>query len=140
MSLLGDDWTMPGLTALNREWFTAAALRIQTCEGCGNLQHPPEEICHSCGGMAFGYTTSAPRGTVYSYTVAQYPVHRALADHVPYAVVLVSLDEYPEIRVIGNVLDVAPEAVHIGMAVTATWQERTNPDGDTIQFLQWVAG
>ena len=27
----------------------------------------------------------------------------------------------------------------IGMAVVATWEERTNADGDTVQLLQWRA-
>ena len=137
--VLGEDWTLPGLSPLNREWFGRGELRVQTCEVCATLQHPPEEICHQCGSMRFGHTSMAPRGTVYSYTVAHYPVHRALAQYVPYAVVLVSLDEQPEIRVIGNVLDVDPSEIRIGMALVATWTERANADGDTVQFLQWMA-
>lgn len=136
---LGDDWTLPGLGRLNREWFATGTLAVQTCAGCGTLQHPPEEICHRCGGTSFTTTTVAPRGTVHSYTVAHYPANRALAEHVPYTVVLVSLDEHPEVRVIGNVLDVPLAEVRIGMPVVATWQELTNAEGDTIQFLQWLA-
>ena len=137
-SVLGDDWTLPGLTDLNREWFTAGALRIQTCSGCGAQQHPPEEICHDCGGMAFGHSTVAPTGSVYSFTVAHYAVNRALAPHVPYAVVLVALDDAPQVRVIGNLLEVPPSEVRIGMAVRATWQEHTNTDGDVVRVPQWV--
>jgi uncharacterized OB-fold protein len=136
---LGEDWTLPGLSPLNRDWFTSGALVVQTCTACGALQHPPEEVCHRCGAMTFTTTTVAPRGTVHSYTVAHYPVHRALVDHVPYAVVLVSLDEHPEVRVLGNVLDVAPEDVRIGMPVVATWQERTNAEGEHLRFLQWLS-
>ena len=135
---LGEDWTLPGLGRLNRDWFTSGMLAVQTCSGCGALQHPPEEICHRCGAMTFTTTTVAPRGTVHSYTVAHYPAHRALTEHVPYTVVLVSLDEHPEVRVIGNVLDVPPEEVRIGMPVVATWQERTNAEGESIRFLQWM--
>jgi uncharacterized OB-fold protein len=136
---LGDDWTLPGLSPLNRTWFTAGELAVQSCATCGTLQHPPEEICHKCGSMDLTTVAVAPRGTVYSYTVAHYPAHRALAEHVPYAVVLVSLDEHPGIRVIGNVLDVPPEEVRIGMPVVATWQERTNAEGESLKFLQWVS-
>ena len=138
MPVLGEDWTLPGLSTLNKEWFGTASLAVQTCNACGTLQHPPEEICHQCGGRAFGYTPVAPRGTVYSYTVVHYPVNRALAPYVPYAVVLGALDEPPGIRVIGNVLDVAPSEVKIGMAVAATWEQRMNAEGETIQFLQWM--
>lgn len=31
------------------------------------------------------------------------------------------------------------EHIRIGMAVVATWEERTNADGDTVQLLQWRA-
>ena len=137
-SLLGDDWTLPGLTDLNREWFTSGALRVQSCSSCGNQQHPPEEICHACGGMAFGHTTHAPKGSVYSYTVAHYAVNRALASYVPYAVVLVALDDAPNVRVIGNLLEIPPSEVRIGMAVNAIWQERTNTDGDVVRVPQWL--
>jgi len=136
--VLGDDWTLPGISKLNKEWFTSGTLAVQTCTACGALQHPPEEVCHGCGAFTFTTTEVAPRGTVHSYTVAHYPANRALADHVPYAVVLVSLDEHPEIRVIGNVLEVPPEDVRIGMPVVATWQERTNAEGEIVQFLQWL--
>ncbi|MFN0026624.1 MAG: Zn-ribbon domain-containing OB-fold protein [Acidimicrobiales bacterium] len=139
MALLGEDWTLPGLTPLNREWFSHGEIRVQTCEGCDALQHPPEEICSHCGSMAFRFTTVAPRGTVHSYTVAHYAVNRALTDRVPYAVVLVSLDQHPEVRIIGNVLDTDPDEIRIGMAVEAMWEERTNADGDTVQLLQWHA-
>lgn len=136
MGVLPDDWTQPLPTDLTREWLTSASIAVQTCAACGVYQHPPEEICHLCGSMEFGHTELAPTGTVYSYTVAHYPVHRALADAVPYAVVLVSLDEAPEIRVVGNVVELAPQEVRIGLAVTATWEERV-VDDETIQFLQW---
>lgn len=137
--LLGEDWTLPGLTSLNREWFSHGEIRVQSCEGCGALQHPPEEICSCCGSMKFGFKIVTPRGTVHSYTVAHYAVNRALTDRVPYTVVLVTLDDHPEVRIIGNVLDTAPEDVRIGMPVVAVWEERTNADGDTVHLLQWHA-
>ncbi len=42
-------------------------------------------------------------GTVHSYTVVHYAANRALADAVPYTVVLVSLDDAPHLRVVGNI-------------------------------------
>lgn len=134
---LPDDWTLPRLNAFNREWFTSAALRVQTCSVCGARQHPPEEICHTCGSMELTTTELTARGVIHSYTVAHYAVNPALAHSVPYAVVLVALDDDPDIRIIGNVLDLEPGSIHIGMKVTGTWQELTDGDG-TVQLLQWV--
>ena len=88
--------------------------------------------------MDFTSTVLSPSGTIYSYTIVHYAVHPALADSVPYAVVLVSLDDAPEIRVVGNLLDLAPEEICIGLGVTATWDQR-DVDGETIQLLQWTS-
>ena len=53
MGVLPDDWALPALTPFNEAWFTSGALVVQRCTSCGTLQHPPEEICHVCGGMTF---------------------------------------------------------------------------------------
>lgn len=125
-------WAIPAVTAVNREWFTSGTLAVQRCAGCGAVQHPPEEICHRCGAMEFDYRPVEPRGTVHSFTIAHYAASPALADSVPYAVVLVSLDELPEVRVVGNLPATDPAEVRIGMPVEAYWEER-----DGIKLPQW---
>jgi len=136
MGALPADWTLPALTPFNAAWFTSGALAIQRCTQCATLQHPPEEICHTCGTMTFDTSTLAPRGTVASYTVVHYAAHRALAHAVPYTVVLVSLDEAPHLRVVGNL---AGNDVHIGMALVPYWDEHAADDGTTILLPQWRA-
>ena len=137
MGSLPPDWGLPQITPVNREWFTSGALAIQQCSDCGTLQHPPEEICHSCGGMSFGTSVLAPRGTVHSYTVVHYPANPALADAVPYTVVLVSLDDAPEIRVVGDIE--VDGSVEIGMPVVPYWDERAADDGTVILLPRWRA-
>lgn len=136
MGVLGDDWTLPEPNEWTREWFTSGTLAVQTCASCGARQHPPEEICHRCGAMEFTSTELAPTGTVYSYTIAHYPVNRALADAVPYAVVLVALDDDPDIRVVGNIVGVDVSDVAIGMAVSAYWEDH-DVDGEVVRLPLW---
>lgn len=132
---LPDEWTVPTLTPLNEAWFTAGVLAIQCCRSCESLQHPPEDVCHACGSMDFQTRTLAPRGTIASFTVVHYPASPALADAVPYTVVLVSLDDAPHLRVVGNLDgDLHP---YIGMPVVAYWDERTAEDGTVIRLPQW---
>jgi uncharacterized OB-fold protein len=131
------DWALPALTPFNRAWFTSGAIAVQQCAACLVLQHPPEEICHRCGGMTFETRVLAPTGTVHSYTIAHHSVNPRLDGAVPYAVVLVALEEAPEVRVVGNLLDVPVEEVAIGMPVTATWEEFTSEDGETVLLPQW---
>lgn len=133
--VLPADWAVPVLDAFNREWFTSAALAVQRCTACAALQHPPEELCHACGSMELGTRVLAPRGTVHSYTVVHYAANPALADAVPYTVVLVSLDDAPELRVVGNLLE---GEASIGLPVIAVWEERTADDGSTALLPQWL--
>jgi uncharacterized OB-fold protein len=135
MPSLPQDWALPQLTPFNEAWFTSGALAVQRCTECAALQHPPEEVCHACGSMSFDHVELAPRGTVHSYTVVHYPANPALADAVPYTVVLVALDDAPEVRVVGNLL--GDGDVRIGMPVVAVWEERVAEDGTRILLPQW---
>jgi uncharacterized OB-fold protein len=130
-------WTVPVLNDTNRAWFTSGALTLQQCVACGALQHPPEEVCHVCGGMVFSSRVVAPTGTVKSYTVVHHSVHPALDAFVPYTVVLVALDEVPDVRVVGNLLDVPVDEVAVGMPVVATWEELASDDGTVVLLPQW---
>jgi uncharacterized OB-fold protein len=133
MGELPRDWGLPELTATNEAWFTSGALAVQRCDDCGTLQHPPEETCHVCGHMTFGVEVLAPRGTVHSYTVVHYPANSALAESVPYTVVLVSLDDAPHVRVVGDI----DGEVEIGVPVEAWWDEREADDGTIIRLPRW---
>jgi uncharacterized OB-fold protein len=131
-----EGWTLPAITPWNEAWFTSGTLAMQRCTACSVLQHPPEEICHACGGTAFDHEVVPPTGVVHSYTVVHHAVSPALADAVPYAVVLVSLDAAPHQRVVGN-LDAPLDTVDVGLAVTAYWDEREASDGSIIRLPQW---
>ena len=136
---LPEDWTLPAVTPLNDAWFTSGELRIQVCADCAARQHPPEEVCHQCGGVDFDHDVVEPRGSVHSFTIVHHPAHPALADHVPYAVVLIALDADPTIRVVGNLVSTPTDQVRIGMPVEAVWQELSDEEG-TVLLPQWAVG
>ena len=138
---LPDGWILPVLDARTRPFFTSGKLLLQACSSCGAVQHPPEDVCRRCQGMTFATRESAGTGSVYSFTVVHHPAHPILAPAVPYAAVLVALDDYPHVRVVGNVLNVPPGDVRIGLRVRVTWQEMMDPEsGERIVFPQWIAG
>lgn len=124
---------LPLLTPVNEAWFTSGTVAIQRCASCTVLQHPPEEVCHACGGSELATQVLAPRGTVVSHTVVHHAPSPALAACVPYTIVLVSLDDAPHIRVVGNV----DGPVSIGMGVEAHWEEFPTDGGPTIRLIQW---
>jgi uncharacterized OB-fold protein len=67
-----------------------------------------------------------------------FPASPSLAEKVPYTLVLVALDDAPQIRVIGDLLGDDPRAVHIGMPVVAEWSEHQVGD-EQIRLPHWRA-
>jgi uncharacterized protein len=126
---------LPELTPFNRTWFTSGTLAVQHCPNCDVLQHPPEELCHRCGRINLDTKELAPTGTVYSHTIVHYAASAPLYGSVPYTVVLVALDEAPQIRVVGDLLG-DPHDVGVGMAVVAEWSDH-EVDGDVIRLPHW---
>ena len=69
--------------------------------------------------MDIGHQPVSGRGTVHSVTA----VHHGFVPGVdlPYLVALIELDEQPGLRLLTNVVECAPEQVHIGMPVHAVF-------------------
>jgi uncharacterized OB-fold protein len=90
-------------------------LRIQRCGGCGELRHPPGPMCPSCGETKPEYVVAAGRGEVYSYVVHHHPPVPGRTP--PFVVALVELEE--GVRMLAELVDVAPESVRVGLPVAA---------------------
>ncbi|RIK98150.1 MAG: hypothetical protein DCC71_21210 [Proteobacteria bacterium] len=116
-------------------WEAAARgeLALQRCDGCDAWRFPPRPGCPRCGSLASRWERASGRGTVWSFVVVHGPVLPAFAERVPFAVVLVELDEDPRLRVVGNLPGVAPARVRIGMRVEACFE--TVADG--VALPQW---
>jgi uncharacterized OB-fold protein len=92
-------------------------LRVQRCAACGERRHPPGPVCPSCHAMQPAYDLVSGRGTVYSYVVHRHPPVPGKA--LPILLVLVELEE--GVRMVGELLDSAPDAVTIGAPVEVAW-------------------
>ena len=136
--ILGNGWLLPVLDEHNRAYFTAGELMVQSCRACGHDQHPPEDLCRGCGSHDVGPRKSAGRGRVESVAVVHRAVHRSLKDRVPYAVVLVSVDDAPGVNLVGNLDGADPHAVTIGARVRVVFEEVVHPDGgERLCIPQW---
>lgn len=135
-----EGWSLPLLDDKSRPFFTSGHLVVQKCTACGTVQHPPEDVCHKCLAMTFEYPEAKGTGTVYSYTIVHHPVHPLMAEMVPYAVVLVALDDYPHVRYTGNLIGVAPDDVRIGLPVRVTFESvQDDAQETTLTLPQWQA-
>ena len=133
-----DWWILPAINEQNREFFTSGKTVIQACQNCKTVQHPPEDVCHACQGTELEWRTCTGKGTVYSHTVVEHPIPAPLKERVPYTVLLVSLDDYPEIRILGNAVNIEPENVAIGQKVQAVFETIEDKKAEvTLNIPQW---
>ena len=95
----------------------AGELRIQRCESCGALRHPPGPCCPACGSLNQGYVVAAGTGEVFSFVVHHHPP--VPGKQLPMVVALVQLPE--GVRMVGEMPGVSPNLVRIGLPVRATF-------------------
>ena len=89
-------------------------LLIQRCVPHGHAQLYGRAHCITCRGEV-RWEDASGFGTVYSFTVLRQHHSRSLRHLLPLVVALVDLAEGP--RIMTNLVDVAPEAVRVGMRV-----------------------
>jgi uncharacterized OB-fold protein len=120
------DMPAPAVTRETLPFWQAAAehrLVVQTCGACGRFRHPPGPTCPACRSFDQRWTEVSGRGAVYTYTVVHQAFLPALAEFVPYVVAAVQLDEAPAVRLVSNLVEVAPARVAVGLAVELVWDD-----------------
>jgi uncharacterized OB-fold protein len=110
-------------TAARHFWDEAAAGRyvLQQCLECETYRYPPGPICANCTSDRVQWVESPGTGTVFTFTTIHRAPSEAFQPYVPYTVALIDLDEGP--RVMGNVIDCAPEEIAIDKRVAVTFQD-----------------
>jgi uncharacterized protein len=101
----------------------AHELRIQKRPD-GTLQHPPVPALWQDKELPTDYVVASGKGTVFSFVVHHAP--KVPGRTLPFVIALVELEE--GVRMLGELRNVDPAAVEIGMPVRATYIDF--PDGD----------
>lgn len=94
-------------------------LLIQRCVSCGTLRHPPRPMCPHCNSLEWDTVTASGRGTVHSFVMPQHPTFPFM--DYPYIVALVDLEE--GVRLVSNLIGIAPEDAQIDMPVEVCFTE-----------------
>ena len=104
-------------------------LRIQRCNACGVLRHPPGPACPACGAFDRGYVVAGGEGTVFSYVIHRHPP--VPGKELPIVLALIDLDDpplaegsvpaggAPSVRMVGEVAGV--DEVAIGDRLKVDW-------------------
>ncbi|MDE0828026.1 MAG: OB-fold domain-containing protein [Vicinamibacterales bacterium] len=94
-------------------------LRFYRCAICRYWIHPPSPTCPECLSLKVRPEAVSGGGEVYTFTVN---THQWRAGEEPYIIVIVSLDEQPDLRLLSNLIGCNVEAVHIGMRVEVVFE------------------
>ena len=117
---------LPQVTPAMAPFWEAARrheLVVQRCRACGARRFPARELCSHCLSREAEWERVSGRGTVFSVAIVHQALHPGFAAEVPYAVVVVELEEGP--RLISNLLGVAPHEIHIGLPVEVVFEDVT---------------
>jgi len=104
-------------------------LVLQYCTKCNRFIHPPRPMCPTCRSQdTMEWKESSGKGILYSYVMFTSPKMAYPAYELPYAVVLVELEE--GVRIVTNTHEIEPDEVQIGLPVEVMFEDL--PDGQTV--------
>jgi uncharacterized protein len=118
---------LPVITPGNRPFWAAAKaheLRIPRCQECGSWVFPIAPICQNCWSERLSWDPVSGRGVISSWVIFHRAFDTSFASDVPYAVVQVELEE--GMRLISNLIDVAPSEIRVGLPVEAGFDDVTS--------------
>jgi uncharacterized OB-fold protein len=117
---------LPEVTPAMRPFWEAARrheLVVQRCRGCGAHRFPARDLCSRCLSRDADWVRVSGRGTVFSWAVMHQVYHPGFAPEVPYAVVVIEIDEGA--RLVSNLIDCPPDAIVAGMPVEVVFDDVT---------------
>ncbi|MCW2785592.1 MAG: hypothetical protein JWP74_2109 [Marmoricola sp.] len=103
-------------------------LRIQKCNACGELRHPPGPMCPTCHAHDRGYVVASGKGTVFSFIVHHAP--QLPGKELPVTLALIELEE--GLRMIGEVQG-NRDQIAIGAPVEVAFEKID----DDLTLAQW---
>ncbi len=117
-------------------------LLVPTCAHCGFVKWPPRSFCSQCRKAGSEWREMSGRGRLWSWALAHNPTLPAFWPFVPFPIVLVELDDAPQVRMAGNVIaapgaainSLKPEHLRIGMPLRVTFEALSGE----VSLPRWV--
>ena len=123
-----NEWTKPFWDAAKQ-----GVLALQHCHACGHFQHPPYATCVHCMSIDLTFAPVHGTGTIYAYSIMYHAGDQRFAPAIPYASIIVELDEAPGALLAGNLLDAPSTEAKVGRRVEVVFQQ-LNEDLTLPQF------
>ena len=131
----------PNIDADIKPFWDACAehrLVVMQCKTCGARYWPATYCRNHKNEPFFGsleWVTVSGRGTVAEHNVHHVAFDPTFQDQIPYAYGMVRTEEGPMLS--GNIIDVDPDSVYIGMPVEVVFIDVVTPQGEEFTIPQW---
>ena len=122
---------LPALSDRNRFFWTSGGdgrLRFLQCGSCEKLVHPPLPRCPGCHSKDLAPQAVSGRARVHTFTVNHQPWMPG--PELPFVVAIVEIEEDPSVRLMTNLVGIAPEDAEIGLRVRVVFEHHPDADGD----------
>jgi uncharacterized OB-fold protein len=96
-------------------------LCFQRCTDCGTWRHLPRILCAKCGSPKWQWTPSSGRGRIFSWTVTHQPLVKNFPEAVPYAVIVVELEE--GVRMVAGLRAMPPSELALDGPVEVVFED-----------------
>jgi uncharacterized OB-fold protein len=117
---------IPDPDGLNAEFYQHLAdgnLCLRHCDTCGVIHHPPKYLCAACGSEDVHWTPISGKGRIFSWTITHRPIDPGWAPDLPWATVVVEMDEGP--RLVGAWRGASNDALRLDLPVRATLENES---------------
>ncbi len=124
---------VPTPDGLNYDFYKHAidgVLHFPRCKKCGTYHHPPRFLCGKCASSEHDWVPSSGEGKLFSWTVNHRVFDPGWMPEVPYATVVVEMDE-EKVRVVGGLRGLDLADLKIGIPMVA----EVEPAGDEFVFV-----
>lgn len=117
----------------------AGKLVIQRCQGCGSYNHPPVNVCNYCGdrNAELKWEPVSGRGTLNTYYICYDTSVSGFEDKVPYAVIMVELEEQRDLLLMSNILNCEYDGFGKGLTIGMPLEVVFDKVNDDVNIPQW---
>ncbi|OBI09906.1 thiolase C-terminal domain-containing protein [Mycobacterium scrofulaceum] len=115
---------LPLVTQDNEFFWTSGAdgkLRLQECQSCRSLIHPPAPVCRYCRSLDVGVRAVSGRATLAGFTINERFSLPGLV--APYVIAQVAIAEDPRIRLTTNIIECEPDRLELGQQVEVVFEQ-----------------
>ncbi|WP_020109457.1 OB-fold domain-containing protein [Nocardia sp. 348MFTsu5.1] len=116
---------LPLLTSETEFFWTSGSdgvLRIQECQSCSSLIHPPQPVCRYCRGRELAPRDVSGYATLIGFTLNERFSLPGMP--APYVVAQVALEEDSRIRLTTNAVECDPAELELGMRMEVVFENQ----------------